>query len=261
MINFSKYQLGAIPRDDPMTIKLHSIMLSELPAIPDKFDIDLCPQDDKMFANDTWGDCVIAARAHMTLRFEHWEKDCYLPITDDEVLAEYWMEQGAKYVTKRHWCVTKQGWDCKPNNGLDVLTSLNYWRKGWKCAGDDYSIYAYGKMNPLNHAEVKACLYLLNGAYLTLGLPISAQSQEVWDKDDSANGVLGSWGYHQVYMPPIWDDLYYCWTWGKKQRMTPAFLEKYTCQLYGVVDNKDSGNVKNILDLDRLQTYLDNVTK
>jgi hypothetical protein len=42
-----------------------------------------------MFGNDVHGDCVIAGRAHQTLRFEDIEQGSVLMITDKEVLKEY----------------------------------------------------------------------------------------------------------------------------------------------------------------------------
>jgi hypothetical protein len=52
-----------------------------------------------MFGNDTIGDCVIAGRAHQTLRFEDIEPGSVLEaeslmITDKDVLKEYYKETG-----------------------------------------------------------------------------------------------------------------------------------------------------------------------
>ena len=47
-----------------------------------------------MFANDTYGCCVISGRAHQTLRFELIEQKAKIQITDKEVIAEYLKETG-----------------------------------------------------------------------------------------------------------------------------------------------------------------------
>ncbi len=62
-----------------------------------------------MFANDVHGDCVIAARAHLTLRFEDIEQGSILMIKDQDVLKEYFKESGGA------------------DHGLNILDSLNEW--------------------------------------------------------------------------------------------------------------------------------------
>ena len=260
MIDLSRIKLGLNHKElDPRTLKLSSVM-TELPPIPATFNLDTVGAKDKnVFANDKWGDCVIAGRAHQTLRFENYEQGKLLPITDDDVLGEYWMEQGATPVTRTHFCKTQQGWSSKPDNGLDMITSLNAWCKGWKAAGDTYSIDAYGVIDPTNQDHVRAVLYLLNGGYIALGLPLSAQKQTVWDAvEDSQGGAVGSWGYHCVYLTPkVTADGLECVTWGTYQKLTWGFLQKYCVQFFGVVDQMD--NKSSILDIPKLQSYLDAV--
>jgi hypothetical protein len=43
-----------------------------------------------MFGNDKYGDCVIAGRAHQTLRFEAVEQKKLISVTEQDVLREYW---------------------------------------------------------------------------------------------------------------------------------------------------------------------------
>lgn len=90
-------RLGKKPaRFDKRTIQLKSIF-KVLPPIPDEFNIDSqypFPIDNPMFGNDTYGDCVIAARAHMTRRFEAFEQNKLIQMTDKDILNEYWKESG-----------------------------------------------------------------------------------------------------------------------------------------------------------------------
>jgi hypothetical protein len=263
LINYKNIKLGLNPKElDKRTLRLESVLKPKLPIIPETFDLDtIRAQDKRMFANDDWGDCVIAGRAHMTLRFEEYELGKFLNISDDEVLAEYWMEQGATPVTRTHFCKTQQGWSSKPDNGLDMITSLKAWSKGWKAAGGSYSIDAYGVIDVVNQDAVRAVLYLLNGAYIALALPLSAQKQTIWDAaDDSQGGIAGTWGYHCVYLTPkVTPEGLQCVTWGSYQKMTWAFLIKYCYQFFGVVDNRDSKD--SILDVEKLQSYLDAVRR
>jgi len=91
------------------------------------------------FANDTYGDCVIAGRAHQTLRFESLEQGKRLTITDREVLEEYFKETGGE------------------DTGLVVLDSLKLWRRrGWKAAGARYRIKAFAEIDPGKKTEIRS---------------------------------------------------------------------------------------------------------
>ena len=95
-----------------------------------------------MFANDVHGDCVMSARAHLTLRFEDIEQGSILMIKDQDVLKEYFKESGGA------------------DSGLNILDSLNEWRHdGWRAAGKKYKIHAFAQVTPKNYAEVKAAIY------------------------------------------------------------------------------------------------------
>ena len=64
---------------DIRTIPLRSILrLPMLPPLPDFHNADEFVggiKDDRMFGNDTYGDCVIAAQAHYTFRLESRRED------------------------------------------------------------------------------------------------------------------------------------------------------------------------------------------
>jgi len=69
------FKLGKNPaKRDKRNIKLAAI-LKKIPAVPPQWDFDgdvaKTPIPTPMFLNDNLGDCVIAGRAHMTLRFEY----------------------------------------------------------------------------------------------------------------------------------------------------------------------------------------------
>src|SRR5689334_12274369 len=104
----------------------------------------------------------MAARAHLTLRFEDIEQGSVLMITDKAVLKEYFKETGG------------------PDTGLNLLDSLNEWRhNGWQptVKKTTYKIHAFAEIAPKNHEEVKSAVYLLTAAYLGLALPNSAKAQ------------------------------------------------------------------------------------
>jgi len=260
------YKLGKAPaRRDPRTLKLKTVLKIRLPSIPAAFDIDKAlglEIPTPMYANDRYGDCVIAGRAHQTLRLEGYEQNKILPIREQDVTEEYFIQTGGA------------------DSGLYLLNSLNDWRNdGWEATSEvkvsrkilclpsttkyirrRYTIYAYGAVDPKDQDDARACIYLLGGLYTGLLLPLSAQSQAVWDVDESENGRPGSWGGHCVYIMAYDEQYLTCVTWGYKQKMTWEFLIKYCDEAFGVIDNKDNwlGDASP-LDIPLLESYLESI--
>jgi hypothetical protein len=75
---------------------LFAKVLRAVPKLPAEYDFDLHHKGIPMpmFGNDLHGDCVIAGRAHQTLRFEDAEQNRVLQITDSDVLKEWHLENG-----------------------------------------------------------------------------------------------------------------------------------------------------------------------
>lgn len=94
-------KLGKLPpKHDARNFKLAAFLKprAALP-VPDKWDFDVDVAKSAIptpeFLNTTLGDCVIAARAHATLRFEHSRSAKILNIKDSQVLREYKREGGS----------------------------------------------------------------------------------------------------------------------------------------------------------------------
>lgn len=246
--NAYKYRLGKLPsRIDKRTLQLRTF-IKVLPSVPSVFDVDSQYKnltDTHIFLNDVIGDCVIAGRAHQTLRFECFEQQCVIPIADNDVMTEYFKETGGS------------------DTGLDLITSLNAWRNGWAINSNTYNIFAYAEVDPKNKNEIMATICLLNGVYCGVCLPISAQSQtgegKLWDVDDTPNGQPNTWGGHCIYLVAYNATGPICITWGFRQQMTWAFLAKYSDQCFGVVDNKDDWVSNSTLDVDALQSILNEI--
>lgn len=226
-ISMSMFKLGKLPKKvDARTLQLKSfLMYKNLPPLPDIYDVDSAFanfSNNHMFGNDTYGDCVIAGRAHMTLRFEEFEENKLLPVTDSEVTTEYFKETG--------------GFD----SGLVMLNSLNEWRKsGWTVAGKTYDIHAYAEIDKNNHNELKYTVLLLRGAYTGFSVPQSAIDQ--FDAGKSWTVVNGSpiIGGHCVYIKAYNATGPICVTWGRDQQMTWGFWDTYFDEAYGVIDNRN----------------------
>lgn len=260
-------KLGKLPpRIDKRTIKLASIFRDRvIPPVPDSFDVDnslsVSSVPNPMYGNDFWGDCVIAARAHMTRRFELFEQKTMIPISDMDVLKEYWREQGYKGHRSPLPCLTKFFQPGKPDHGLGMLDSLNWWRKtGWVAAEREYSVYAFSSIDWKNHQHVMASIYLLRGAYIGIALPISAKGQEIWDVVDDPGGARGSWGGHAVYVAKYDRDYLTCVTWGGLKKMTWDFLDKYCDEAFAIVDNRNAFQEDSPVDVEALDNILKEIT-
>lgn len=249
-----EFRLGKLAvKKDRRTIKMSSI-LRALPPVPDSYDVDTALgglTENNKFANDQFGDCVIAGRAHMTLRFEKFEQGKLITINDTDVVNEYFKESGGQ------------------DTGLIMLDSLNSWRRGWTIGNKTYNIYAYGILNSGNIDEVKSTIYLLSGAYTGFALPQSAKAQfdsrQIWDVTNGPEAEPGSWGGHCVYIKRYEKALtstnFTAITWGVEQEMSQDFLLKYCDEAYGIVDdiNKWADPANDPLDVQKLNGYLQEI--
>lgn len=270
----AEMKLGvAGPKQDVRTLKLMTV-LKELPPIPDVFDVDNLYPGIKiptpMYKNDVYGDCVIAGRAHQTLRFEAYEQNQLITITDKNVTDEYFSESGGQ------------------DSGLYIIDSLRWWRNnGWKIGGvsqiikvhgcwrklkpkptppvstNVYSIYAFGAIDPKNHDDVKAVCYLLNGVYVGVALPNTAKNQPIWevvgDPEKDENSKRWSWGGHCVYVKAYNEIGPVCVTWGRIQQMTWRWFDVYCFDCFGVVDNKNAFTQNSPVDVNKLDKYLQEI--
>jgi hypothetical protein len=229
---------------DQRNLKFAALLRAPV-AVPAEYDFDLKHPGipTPMFANDVYGCCVIAGRAHETLRFELIEQGAKLPITDKDVLKEYLKETGGA------------------DSGLVVLDSLKKWRKlGWTAAKKRYHIRAFSEVAPSDRASMKRAIFLDMGVGLGLNLPKTAQTQiqtgKAWDVQAGPGSSPGSWGGHYVYVPGYTKRGPVCVTWGRKQQMTWKFIERYCDEAYAIFDAVDSAKVKKAVDLGKLKRLL-----
>jgi len=84
---YKVFKLGkADAKKDDRNLKF-AVLLKAAPPLPSSYDFDTTHSGipTPVFANDTLGDCVIAGRAHQTLRFEDIEQGSVLMIADKDV--------------------------------------------------------------------------------------------------------------------------------------------------------------------------------
>jgi hypothetical protein len=242
------FKLGKAPaRRDKRNLKF-ATLLRAAPALPSSYDFDTSHPGipTPMFANDEYGDCVIAGRAHQTLRFEDIEQGSVLMIKDKDVLREYLKETGGA------------------DTGLVVLDSLNRWRqKGWKVGKHTYKIHAYAEVDVVQHDQIRQAVFADVGIGLGLQLPNSAKEQiqtgQPWDVTTGPDSTPGSWGGHYVYVPGYMPSGPVCVTWGRKQQITWAWLDKYCDEAYAIFDAKNRFK-KAMIDQARIAAFLNTLS-
>jgi len=238
------FKLGkSATKKDIRNLKFAAV-LAAAPAVPTSYDFDLTHTGipTPMFGNDVYGDCVMAGRAHQTLRFEDIEQGSVLMISDKDVTREYFKETGGQ------------------DTGLVVLDSLNLWRhKGWRVGTHKYKIQAFAQVNFTNHPEMKRAIFANVGVGLGVQLPIAAQDQiqtgQPWDVTSGPDAKPGSWGGHYVYVPGYTPDGPVCVTWGRKQQMTWGWLDKYCDEAYAIFDAKNRFK-KSIVSVAKINNFL-----
>jgi hypothetical protein len=227
------FKLGKAPaKKDRRNLKFSGLLQAAPPTLPDTYDFDTSHAGipTPMFGNDTHGDCVIAGRAHQTLRFEDIEQGSVLMIKDADVLKEYFKETGG------------------PDTGLVVLDSLSEWRhKGWKVGKHTYKIRAYAEIAFTNHEEVRQGIFADVGVGLGLQLPNSAKVQIQTGQP---------WEVTSGHTPsgPV------CVTWGRKQQMTWEWVDKYCDEAYTIFDAKNRFK-KTIVDSSKITAFLKTVSR
>jgi hypothetical protein len=258
-------RLGKLePLIDERTIPLQKILrVALLPELPPSYDIDenLGVQDDFVFNNSQYGDCVIASRAHQTLRFEKFEQGVQIPIADQEVIAQYLKETGGHDI------------------GLVLLTSLKRWRnEGWTIGNRLYTIYAFASVDWHDHDQVKHAIHLLNG--VNFGMIVFQTDLDQFNAGEGWH-LTGNNGYfqgrHGVYacqyrdidnVPATWigtaicysENGLWCMTWGRKQFMTWDFWDARVDEAYAIVDNKNKWQGDSPVDVETLDGYLEEIT-
>jgi hypothetical protein len=235
-------------RRDPRNLKLKAILRAPV-KVPKEYDFDTTHigVPTPVFANDRFGDCVIAGRAHQTLRFELVEQKKIIGITDSDVTREYFLETGGA------------------DEGLIVLDSLKRWRKqGWEAAGDRYFITAFAEIDRGSHSEVQRTVFTDLGVGLGLSLPLTAQREfeagKPWDKTTGPGSAPNTWGGHYVYVTGYTTLGPTCVTWGRKQQISWRFFSKYCDEAYAVIDALNTTKKRRALNAAKIEAFLNNVS-
>ena len=248
--------LGKQPaRVDPRTFQFARYLAAKLPSPRRAVDWTRGITNWPMYGNDTLGDCVEAASGH---HIEVWEEYAQgnttnIP-TDEQIVQAYSGDTG--YVPG----------DPSTDNGTDMLSFLNYWRK---TGVGGHKILAYVKLAPGNMTHLKLAVEWFGGAFIGLQLPVSAQGQNVWTTPGSltGSGEPGSWGGHCVpvvgykkrHLPNSRHNGTTVVTWGQTLHMTADFYRVYSDEAYALLSEDwiaKTGLSPSQFDLSALQSDL-----
>jgi hypothetical protein len=231
-----KLKLGkSAARHDPRTLLLASYITAQLPPPPASVDLTAKVQTWGMMQNDQIGDCTCAAAGHLIMEWTANAGKKMVTPTDKQIVAAYSAITGYNPATGAN------------DNGAVEIDVLNYWRQTG-IAG--HKIGAYVALEPSNHSHIMDSVYIFEGCYIGLQLPISAQDQvknhQTWSVPPGGaigDGKPGSWGGHAVPVVAYDSRGVTVVTWGALQTMTWSFWETYCEEAYAIL-SKDYLNGK-----------------
>lgn len=235
---------------DARTLKLANFIDTEQLVPPPTFDFDKnrakFPQ--RVWGNDAYGDCVLAAQMNHVLRMERLETRHTVKATDDDVIREYQALTGCRQPNDAN------------DNGLNMLDTLKWWRHdGWTFHGHNYKIEAFGELDSQDLVQLRLGTWLFHGIQFGFALPLSAKKQweqgDAWDVtyDDSRPG---SWGGHAVYGKKYTPKGWFVETWGEHQFVTNEFITNYCDEAWAPIDALDPWRKTAGFDVAALEAYL-----
>lgn len=227
---------------DARTLALSKFVLPDI-HVPQKYDFDhdKRPIPVETWGNTEWGNCVICGEANHILRMERVEQRRTVPLTEEIVVDRYKSLSGAK----------KPG--DENDGGLVVLDAMHDWRhNGWVVNKRNYTIAAYGELDPAYPEQLRMACYVLHGIHFGFWLPIATQQMgKTWDYngESGTDWQPGSWGGHLVYSKAFDENGFQVLSWGEEFHVTNNFIGKYCDEAWGVVDSFDSWRTRQTIDI------------
>lgn len=251
------HKLGKLkPKQDHRLLRLSTYLDKgfTFPTPPPSVDWSkriVAPNGWGMMGNDKYGDCTCAAAGHLIMCWTAAVGMCFIP-SDQFVIGAYAAITGFNPTTGAN------------DDGAVETDVLNYWRKSG-IAGHVIGGYAavdYGT-NPL---QTQLAIYLFGAAYIGLNLPLTAQSQGMWDvvAGGGVQAEAGSWGGHAVPVLGYDNETLTVITWGVPMKMTWAFYHAYCEEAYAIFSNDFINGKKQSpagFDLATLQADITNINQ
>jgi len=201
-LRFSHYLTSTAPTPSP-SIDNIARTLSALKAAP----VDI-PNIFPMDANDTLGDCTIAAKAHIqTILNAFVGKRVIAPAS--LVKSDYFRQSGGQ------------------DSGLDMMNVMTDWR-ATKFYGE--KLIAFVQVNPKNLAHVRLAIEMFGVVF------VGIQCTQAIDSQFAARvpwtpGPLIPDG-HAIAVPTYTPELFTCLTWADTQEMTLGFWNECVDEVY-----------------------------
>ncbi|HET9306750.1 MAG TPA: hypothetical protein VFO46_12040 [Candidatus Sulfotelmatobacter sp.] len=223
-----KLKLGkGAARHDPRALLMASYVAPSLPSPPPSMDLTTKVNAWGMMENDQIGDCTCAAAGHLLMEWTaNAGKKMFTP-SDKQIVAAYSAITGYNPTTGAN------------DNGAVEVDVLNYWRQTGIAA---HKIGAYVSLEPSNHNHIMDAVYIFQGCYIGMQLPVSAQAQvqnhQPWSVPPggpTGDGKPGSWGGHAVPVVAYDSRGVTVVTWGALQMMTWSFWEVYCDEAYAIL--------------------------
>lgn len=220
-------RLGKLaPVYDPRTLRLaHYIEKRKTPKIPKTHNLSrktlkAFPEGLGMMRNDDFGCCTIAALGHAEQAWSTYGGKPRRP-TDVEIIEAY----------------------DRVNGGVDEgAAMLDVLKMARRVGIGGNTIYGFVSIEPLNHDQVRTAHFLFGGIYIGANLPVSAQSQDVWDVGEGPAFTVGSWGGHAMNVVDFDTKGLTVITWGALQRMTWAWWDRYVDEAFVVLEQDYVGD-------------------
>ncbi len=223
------YKLGkteATPA--PTDFQLKTLSLAEpLPKPPGRFGHGYAFKDWKMFANDQYGDCVLADAGHATMLVNHLARHD-VEICDENVLSDYAAITGFNPE------------DPATDQGTDMGDALSYRRHTGTLDANNkrHKIGAYISIDPTDFDLIVQACYAFTVVSWGFQFPSTAWEQfdehEPWDPVDMDSSTIEG-GHDVPIVGRASRDVMTCITWGRRQTITRRFTHEYGDEAYAIV--------------------------
>lgn len=177
-----------------------------------------------MFLNDQEGDCTIASKIH---GLQVVAKQAGFPFAPTDNDAQHYYEVIDGYNPA----------DPSTDQGGVISDVLAYIAKNGFCG---QKLAGACRVDPQNDLHVDLAIALFADLDVGVQLPISAQTQDVWDVPEgqalTGDFEPGSWGGHDISVHAFdADGNLTCITWGGPKKLTRRWLKAYCDEAYGLL--------------------------
>lgn len=245
---------------DERTIFLTNFIRPDV-HVPTRFDFDRHRRPLPLIdmGNNDWQNCVIASQANQLLRFERIEQRQTIMLGASDVVARYKNFTGAVAPEDTR------------DRGMQVLDAMKSWRnQGWplatKTGVKNYSIAAYGELEPQDQAGLRAACYTMHGIHLGFWLPISAKKMAgdghwYFSHKNGKDGEPGTWGGLLAYAKAFDPDGFQITAWGTTIWVSNGFIEKYADECWATVASFADWRSVQAIDVEALKLKLGEITE